>query len=337
MKKILRGFAMMLTLALLCGAGLAEVVQPTDDFWFYDGADVLSERTEGEIFFANQRLYDACGAEIVVVTLDSTGRLGLEDYAYTLFNDWEIGGSSYLGMLLLMDIGSEDYTAMLGTKLEGYLDSAAVGDLLDDHLEPDFAKGDYDEGAKKFFEAAFEEIADALNVNVTVQQGKADYEVYLREEAASDAEMYYGDEIRWQEESRSSISFGQILLIIVILVLLFGGGSRGRRRSGGGDGLFRWMVGSHILRDMTRPRPPFGHGSHFRPGPPPGPGRPFGGAGRGGFGGSSRSGFGGASRGSSGRSFGGSSRSGFGGARRSGGASRGPSTRGGGASRGGRR
>ena len=58
MKKVARSLALALLAAVLCmSCGLAEVVQPTDDFWYYDGADVLSERTEGEILFANQRLY----------------------------------------------------------------------------------------------------------------------------------------------------------------------------------------------------------------------------------------------------------------------------------------
>ena len=152
MKKVARSLALALLAAVLCmSCGLAEVVQPTDDFWYYDGADVLSERTEGEIFFANQRLYDACGAEIVVVTVNTTGKLSTRDYAYTLFNNWEIGSSTKLGMLLLMAVDDDDYYAMTGTKLENYISADAVAELLDKNLESDFAKQRYDTGARKFF------------------------------------------------------------------------------------------------------------------------------------------------------------------------------------------
>ncbi len=348
MKKVARSLALALLAVVLCmSCGLAEVVQPTDDFWYYDGADVLSERTEGEIFFANQRLYDACGAEIVVVTVNTTGKLSTRDYAYTLFNDWEIGSSTKLGMLLLMAVDDDDYYAMTGTKLENYISADKVAELLDKNLESDFAKQRYDTGARKFFEAAFESVTDALNVDVSVQDGIADYESYVSQNTTAEitltrtgngAQGAAMDYDRSHDDEGSSLVMW--IIVLIVIVALFGGGRRRYRRRYGGDGRwFRWMIGSHIIHDMTRPRPPR---DPFGPGPrPPRHDGPFGPgprpprSGGSGFGGRpSSGGFGGAGR----SSFGGSSRGGFGGASRpSGGGFRGPSTRGGGAGRGGRR
>ena len=63
MKKVARSLALALLVALLCmSCGLAEVVQPTDDFWYYDGADVLSEsmiaslHLRGAVAFAQKAL-----------------------------------------------------------------------------------------------------------------------------------------------------------------------------------------------------------------------------------------------------------------------------------------
>lgn len=317
MKKLLTAVAVVL-IALLSAVALGEVAQPNEDFWYLDEANVLSEATEGEIFFANQQLYDACGAEIVVVTIKSSGRLSLQDYTYTLFNEWEIGGDTYLGFLLVMAIDDDDYYAMTGTKLDSYIDSAAVGDLLDRYLEPDFAAGHYDAGAKAFFEAAYAEVVDQLNLNLTIDQALAEYRQYVSEQSAP-TQNVSDPRYESREDRHYGPSFGQILLIVLLLILIFG--RMGRRRG------FSWVIFPRVFRPHFHgsvffgPRPP-----HPGPWPPRGP-EPGGNVRRP----SSRPGgssFGGASRGGLG---------GFGGASRSGGASRGPSTRGGGAGRGGRR
>ena len=190
-------------------------------------------------------------------------------------------------------------------------------------------------------------MTDALNVDVSVQDGIADYESYVSQNTTNEttptrtgngAQGAAMDYDRSYDDDGSSLVMW--IIVLIVIVALFGGGRRRYRRRHGGDGRwFRWMIGSHIIHDMTRPRPPrdpFGpgprpprHDGPFGPGPRP----PRGGGS--GFGGRPSSGsFGGAGR----SSFGGSSRGGFGGASRpSGGGFRGPSTRGGGAGRGGRR
>ena len=60
MKRFL-ALALAILLALGCTSALAatRVVKPGDDFYYLDTADVLSEATEGEIYFSNVRLYEA--------------------------------------------------------------------------------------------------------------------------------------------------------------------------------------------------------------------------------------------------------------------------------------
>lgn len=340
--------ALVLAAALLCTA-VAEVVQPNDDFWYLDQANVLSQETEGEIFFANQRLYDACGAEIVVVAIDSTDGMAIDDYAYSLFNEWEIGGSKYLGFLLLMAIDDEDYYAMPGTMMGTYIDSASISDMLQTYLEPDFAKGDYDAGALAFFEAVYAKTADVLNLELSTEDAKADYDAFVRSEsaAASQAEAQIpGDERHMPV--RSGVSVGSIVLIIMLLIVLSQVTRRFRRnprrhmppshgyvppthvRSNSrvssmmtGYVLGRMMSSARNRRPGPGGMPPMG-GPGMRGGMNRGAGRPFGGGSFGGFSGGGS----GVGRSSSSRSFGG-----FGGASRSSGASRGPSSRGGGAGR----
>lgn len=356
-------FAALLTALMLTLSACAEVVKPSADFYYLDDANVLSEATEGEIFFANERLQEACGAEIVVVTVPTTGRMNIEDYAYTLFNDWNIGGESYRGYLLLMAIDDDDYYALPGTYLSSYFDSATIQELNDVYLEPNFAARDYDGGAKRYFEAVFNRICDVLNLNLTVEMGIADYNAFVLEnqsQASTSSASFSGES---RPESRNGFSIGSLILIVLLVILLVQAVRRFHRRPGGGysapppSGGSGSFATGYFFGRMFRPRfprrppppPPPGPGGFWGPTPGPhGPRRPEPPRNTGSFGGASRGpsprpgSFGGASRGSSPRpgSFGGASRGssprmgGFGGASRSGGASRGPSTRGGGAGRG---
>lgn len=340
--KLLHLSAVLLALILLLSSAFAEVVQPNDDFWYLDEANVLSEATEGEIFFANQRLYDTCGAEIVVVAIDSTGNMAIDDYAYTLFNDWEIGGNSYRGMLLLMAIKDDDYYAMPGTNMGHLFDSATLNQMLKTYLEPDFAAKNYDKGAQKFFEAVYEKTVDDLNLDLSIADAKAEYNAFLQNPVTvqDGTTANVGNEPTVYITRGESTMLPTIILLLIALLLIrrsFRTAPRHTRRSGVSP-----MAAGFVLGRMTSNR----H-RHHSPGihphmgrrPPTSPpgGRP-GNAGRSsgssfgnGFTSKNSSGFSGARR-SSGFS---SPRSGggFGGASRSGGASRGPSTRGGGSGR----
>jgi len=139
-KKTIRACILALALlALLCAPALAKVVSPGPDFYYLDNAGVLSEELEGEIFFANKLLYDACGAQIVVATVDSTGREAIDDYAYEMFNSWGIGDAAKdNGFLLLLAIEDDDYYARTGSGLDRRFSASTIKEYYDAYLESDF-------------------------------------------------------------------------------------------------------------------------------------------------------------------------------------------------------
>ena len=273
--------------------------------------------------------------------------MAIDDYVYSLFNDWQIGGNTYRGMLLLMAIEDDNYYAMPGTALSMYFDAATLGDMLEECLEPDFAEKDYDAGARAFFEAVYEKVVDDFNLNLSIADAKADYKAFIREYEAEQqiAQSQAINPMMIERRVDSPrISLGLIVVLICLLIIVTRRFRRNRhvyhaprvhvqpaRRSSFGSFATGMMLGRMMNRNRPVHRGPMG-------GMPPMGGQPH--AGRNSFGGmsggfrnSSRpsGGFGGASRSSG--SFRSSTRSGFGGASRSGGASRGPSTRGGGAGR----
>lgn len=263
-KKIIRMCTLTLVLlALLCAPALAKVVSPGPDFYYLDNANVLSEDLKGEIFFANKLLYDACGAQIVVVTVDSTGRDAIDDYAYELFNSWGIGDAAKNnGFLLLLAINDDDYYARTGSGLDRRFSASTIKEYYDNYLERDFAAKRYEAGVRKFFEAVFARIATTYSAEVTTADGIAAYNQYMAQNAVGDGFGGYTGTRRssavnedyrgYQEDDDSGIGFALVIAVIlmIILVVLVSKGRRARRRVG-------------IM--PPPPPPPMGMGIGYRP------------------------------------------------------------------------
>ena len=170
MKKALSALlcvALCLVLAL-AGVAQADIAKPNDDFYYYDDAGVMTEATRAMIYYNNVELQKACGAQIVVAAARTLGGMTCESYAHQILNDWNVGDSDeHNGMVLLLAIEEDDYYIAFGTGLATHLDAGTVKTLLDEYLEPDFARKDYDAGIRKIFEAVFTRVSSAYRAGVT--------------------------------------------------------------------------------------------------------------------------------------------------------------------------
>ena len=328
-KKLGAFLAAVIILGSISLSALAAVPTRPQNNYILDDAKVFSDSFEKYVVAENTKIFKETGAEIVIVAVDFTGAADIEDYSYELFNSWGIGSSERNnGVLLVLAIGEEVYQSLSGYGISDFFNGAKTQDMLDTYLEPDFDRGDYEEGARKYFDAVLAEI-------------KSYYRTYEDEHSAG--EFTQGsDYISKYDNNRyddyddgysysSSFSFSSIFrtiagivvgiiifaVVIVIIITATKGGGGGGYRGGGGGGNF-WtgmLLGSMMNRNRRGPRPPFGGGG-------------FGGTG--GFGVGSRGGsggFGGFTGGGRTGGFGGGSRGGGGGFTGGGG------TRGGGAGR----
>lgn len=299
----------------------AAVPQRPGNKYVLDEAGVLSDETEKEIIKENEKLFEECGAEIVVVAVDFLGGQDIDDYAYDLFNEWGIGSSQRdNGFLLVLAVGEDNYYATVGYGLEDYFDGAKLQGLLDEYLEEYFAAGRYDEGVSGFFDEVVDEVENYYeHYEDGYSQEAGDRGVYYDEPSQSG--WWHGFMRVVSHIARVAI----VLLIVIVLVLAFIGRDRGGRggppRGGGGGGNF-WagMMLGNMMGQSARRRA-------WRAPPPPPPG----GFGAGRPGGHRPGGFGGFSGGGHSGGFGGG-RSG-GGFRGGGGFSGGGGTHGGGAGR----
>lgn len=321
-KKSLALAAALCMALLLPLTALAAVPDRPANKYVLDQAGVLSDATEKEIVSENKELFEETGGEIVIAAVDFLGGESIRDYAYDMFNSWGVGSEERNnGILLVMAIGEDNYYAQSGYGIEDYFDGGKMQELLDEYLEPDFAAGDYDAGAKKFFDAALSELrAYSYDDDYGAGGGNTYDDTVYEEPYESRSPGFF----------RVLISFFvRIVVVIVVVVVIvalirsLSGGGPGNG-SGGGGGFWRGMFWGSMLNGRRRrwygapppPPPPGGFG--------PGPRPPRRGGGFGGFGGFSGGGHSGG--------FGGS-RGGFSGGGHSGGFHGGGGSRGGGAGR----
>ena len=282
-----------------------------------DHADILSAETEDYINSVSTRLQETCGAQIGVYTLeDMIGNSTMEGVAYEVFNTWGLGDAEQdNGVLLLLapfEADGGDYYVMRGDGLESQLSYSTLNSILQDDLEPNWVKGDYDTGTQKAVSSIANRLCRIYGVSLSDSADGASAVSYDRGGV---------DLVKW-----ILILFAVILVLAMITNLMRPGGGWGAPRRRRRGPIFFVTPPRRPRRPPPPPPPPRGgfggYGGYGGPrpggfgGPGPRPGGPRPGSRPGGFSG----GFGGGSRPSGG--FGGS-RPSSGGFKAGGGSSRG--------------
>lgn len=286
MKRLIPLLLALMMLVLPVQALAVDVVSYTADFYVADHANVLGDEVEGLIVLNNDALDKACGAQIVVVTVDTVGAATIENYAYTLFNEWGIGDKAKNnGLLILLAIQDGQYWLMPGKGLQDYLSAGELDEMANEHLLPSAQTGNYEEGVRQLFGACFEYISVAYDAGVTLDDTL--YYTWLQTGAGGEGgAKYLNTPVReviataepepvieaTQEPVREAaprkdeggFSFIHIIIILIVLIIVFGGMGRVRRNRPGRAG---------APRRAAPPPPPAPMGG-FRPTPPPVTSRP---------------------------------------------------------------
>ncbi|KHL97557.1 hypothetical protein QW71_00075 [Paenibacillus sp. IHB B 3415] len=121
------------------------------------------------------KLHQQTGAQVVLVTVDSTGGASMEDYATSLFNAWGVGSADKNnGVLLLLSTQDDDYWAVPGKGLEDTLNDNVLSQILSESLEPDFAAKNYSAGARKTYGSLIQELGGIYSEQVGSKNYVAD-------------------------------------------------------------------------------------------------------------------------------------------------------------------
>lgn len=168
-----------LTAFLLIQTSIFALSIPKQDESIYvnDYAFVLSESVEKELISINQTSDYDTGGYVVVATFDFVDE-DLYDFSYRLFNEWGIGSEEHNnGILLVLDIGNDNYCYILGSGIEKVLTDSEAWYIIDNYMEPDFAVKNYDQAVLKTTKQFLNVIADSFvidekeNVGSTVVGG----------------------------------------------------------------------------------------------------------------------------------------------------------------------
>lgn len=279
MQKAFAFTVVVLSILLLSTPAEARVDLPAlneSHYFVQDNAGVLSDSAINELNEKGTHLEEGTGAELLLMTMDSTGQEHRQDFALRALREYGVGKTEKdNGIVILLNLDNDNefnnrgIEVQVGYGVEGYLNDAKIGRIIDNVAYEDLVAGNYEAALTNLYTALYDESLTAY--------GYEDGE-FTRDEPAEDTGTGQNDSI-----------FSILIRLAIFMTVLYfiykmfsggggsggSGGSGGRRRRSGGPVIFFPPGGG------------FGGGSS---------GGGFGGGGFGGFGGGSGGG-GGAGRG----------------------------------------
>lgn len=175
-------------------AAKSDYPTPTNEFFVNDFADCITAEDETEMFLKAENLYNACKAQVVVVTVDSLDGYEIEDYSIGLAREWGIGDSAEdSGILLLLSVNDREVRIEVGSGLEGALPDSKTGRILDTYGMEYFRNNN--------FSAGLTAVQDSLVNEVFIEYGLTPDEDY----------QPVGDE--------EDLPIGVVIIIFIIILM----------------------------------------------------------------------------------------------------------------------
>lgn len=124
-----------------------EVRLPSPQGFVSDFAGIISTSTRQQLTNVLQELKEKTGAEIAVVTVDTTRPLSTFDYAMKIAETWKPGAKGQdNGVVFLVAVKDRKMFIVTGYGVEGALPDGKVGAIQDEYIVPAFKRGEYARG-----------------------------------------------------------------------------------------------------------------------------------------------------------------------------------------------
>ena len=160
-------YLILVLLSITFISNVKAIVQPTNNFYINDYANILSSEIEEYILKKSVQLDDSDGTQIVVVTVPNLEGMSLEDYATKLFRNFGIGDKEKNnGLLLLLALEERQFRVEVGYGLEGILPDGKTGRFQDEYIIPYLKDNKWDEGIKNGYDAFYKEIVTLNNLDI---------------------------------------------------------------------------------------------------------------------------------------------------------------------------
>lgn len=142
--------------------------KPQPGVYVVDTAGILSPQAEAEMNRLAREVDEKTTAQLAVLTVKSLDEEAPDDYALAVLRGWGIGQKKdNNGMLLLVSTEDKRVRIEVGYGLEGIINDAKAGQLLDTYALPYFKTGQMQTGIVKTFTAMAIVTAKGYNVTLT--------------------------------------------------------------------------------------------------------------------------------------------------------------------------
>lgn len=145
-----------------------EVRLPSPQGFVSDFADIISTSTRQQLTNILQELKEKTGAEIAVVTVDTTQPLSTFDYAMKIAEIWKPGEKGRdNGVVFLVAVKDRKMFVVTGYGVEGALPDGKVGAIQDEYIVPAFKRGEYARGILEGVRVMASVLAQEYGVTLT--------------------------------------------------------------------------------------------------------------------------------------------------------------------------
>lgn len=163
--------ACLFVLGLLRAAGGEDIQVPSPQGLVSDFAGVIDQPTREQLTRLLQELKDKTGAEIAIVTVETTQPLTAFDYAIKVAEAWKPGAKGKdNGVVFLVATKDRKMFIATGYGVEGVLPDGKVGEIRDAYVMPYFKQGDYAHGILAGTQVMADLIAGEYGVRLTKGQ-----------------------------------------------------------------------------------------------------------------------------------------------------------------------
>lgn len=176
-KTFLSSLLILILLFSMTAEASPQIPSPTSYKYVNDYSSIITNDYAEKIVSIGRELENKTGSQAVVVVIDSTEGIPIEDYSIKLFRSWGIGEKGKdNGLLILVAVKDRAWRVEVGRGLEGAVPDALSNRVMESLAKPSFADGNYGDGILKSYSTFSDYIAKDYGVtldkslNITLPQ-----------------------------------------------------------------------------------------------------------------------------------------------------------------------
>src|SRR3989304_1179161 len=173
-RNIFNNFVIFVIFLFLCSfAGAQEL--PVPQRYVEDRAGIISDIAEKGLNGYLQELEQKTGAQMIVLTIDTTGDIPIETYAIELATKWKLGQKGKdNGVIVVVAKDDRAFRIEVGYGLEGVLPDGFCGTVGRSYFVSKFQKGQFSEGIYQGVVVLVNKIAEENGIKITGMPSLAD-------------------------------------------------------------------------------------------------------------------------------------------------------------------